>query len=76
MKEVDGVMVSASGPTQKLLEYGIMWSRPGDMSGSVTPMTSREIAIMYLALARAIPGGCDGQVVSRHVVYSDWEPEC
>lgn len=56
-----------------VVEYGIMWSSEAAESGSVTPMTSREMAERYLWVTKCLPGGLTGHVVHRRVTYSAWE---
>lgn len=57
------------------IQYGIMWEGSAPKGGSVTPMSSREMAVRYAAVARILPGGIDGHVVSRRVTYSEWEAD-
>lgn len=54
-------------------EYGIEWTSPEDIAGTVTMLDSKWRAQHMLVMTRRLPGGQDGRVVVRTVTYSDFE---
>lgn len=61
----------------RAIEYGVQWSSPDEIAGSVTHIGlgefNRERAEEMLELVRKLPGGQDGKVVLRTITWGDWE---
>jgi hypothetical protein len=69
-------MVMTPAARADIIEYGIQWTGPGDVAGSVTilgtGLFNKDKGFYYLEMSARLPGKMQGKVVERTITWSDW----